>query len=481
MNLNKKVTTYDGTVALRVNCRYIRGQCYIKNKQCFFIDGQWNRVNNGKIIFDHETRNWIKKAQGVLRQGIVGFKTNGDIEFGYYTPNPLKNVTIGVTNLNNVQSGHDCISEEIALKLGLKESLIDGQFYQYDILNKEQVNVLNTKIVPQRNSTYRFPFEYGSERMIPEFTTVFNRYFIPQVPLKHVHRLKFLNKYKWGIEFETAKGTITERFLWPNGLIACRDGSITGFEYVTIPLQKKNGIEAIYNSTMLLNKYAEISYNNSLHIHIGNYPVTMKSVIAIYRLGTRIQKEIFSMFPAYYQDTSIFKGKSYCSPLVNISSSMANYEATFLKLYQQISGGYEFEGFNKAEHPMDRSGRHKWNINPRYKYLNIIPLLFGTKQTLEFRVHTPTFNAQKVIYWLFIVIAILEFAQKYRDDLISKSITIDTSLESIIISHYNNDADLVASLLNYIKLRKSWFKSGLDPDGRGEIQLDSTIDLERII
>ena len=317
--------------------------------------------------------------------------------------------------------------------------------------------------------------------MIPEFIKSFKQYFKPETQLVNAHRLKFLSKYKWGIEFETTKGTIPERFLWPNGLIACRDGSITGFEYVTIPLSGRTGIESIYNNTALLNKYAEISFNNSLHIHIGNYPINKKSIIALYRLGTKIQNEMFSMFPAYYKDTSIFKGKSYCAPLKNIGSSHSDYETTFLRLYSQISGGYDFGGFNKAEHPMDRSGRHKWNVNPRYKYMNIIPLIFGTKETVEFRVHTPTFDPQKVIYWLFILVAILEFAIKYQYELLGKIITVNTSLKKIIADYYESDPVLVTDLFDYIALRKSWFKNDRDADGRLEVKDDKAFSLRKIL
>lgn len=482
MNPNKLVTTYDGTTALRKDCNHIQGKLYIRNKQCFLVESKWNRINNGKIVFDHELKQWIKKSSiNILREGIVNLTPNGKVELGFYTPNPLKNVIIGNCEIDNVYRGTDCISEEIALKLGLEEAILDNNFYQTSLLTKDNLKVLNTKIVPQRNSTYRFPFEYSSDRMIPDFIPFFEKYFCPKVKLSNIKRLKFLEKYQWGVEFETSKGTIPERFLWPNGLIACRDGSITGFEYVTIPLKGKSGIEAIYNNSILLKKYTEISLNNALHIHIGNYPVNMKSVLAIYRLSTRIQNEIFSIFPSFYHNTSIFKGKSYCGPLPNISSSTETYKESFLKLYEKILQGDIFEGFNVSEHPMDASGRHKWNVNPRYKWLNIIPLVFGRKKTVEFRIHTPTLNAQKVIYWLFISVAILEFARKYQSQLIHKIISVNTSLESIITSCYNSDPYLTNLLLDYIKLRKSWFRNGKDADGRQEVILDDSFTIEPIV
>jgi hypothetical protein len=483
MNPNRIITTFDKTPAVRKNCKYIQGQFYIKDRQCFYIENQWNRINNGKIIFDYETTQWIKKSSALLREGIVEINKEGGekIIYGYYTPNPLKNIIVGANNFNGVPNGTDCISEEVATKLGLVEAIIDGRFYQNSELSAQDVEVLKTKIVPQRNSTYRFPFEYSSGRMIPEFIPTFQKHFSPITKLINTHRLKFLSKYTWGVEFETSKGTIPERFLWPNGLIACRDGSISGFEYVTIPLQGKKGIQAIYNSCALLQKYTAINANNALHIHVGNYPISMKSIIAIYRLGTRIQNEIYSMFPAYYHDTAIFKHKSYCGPLKNISSSLSDYKNVFYKLYEQISGGYPFEAFDGREHPMDRSGNHKWNINPRYKYLNIIPLIFGNKRTVEFRVHTPTANPNKVIYWLFILIAILEFARKHQNELIANRISIDTSLDYMITEHYSGDRTLASNLIEYIKLRKTWFAQEADPDGKREISADSTFNIDKII
>ena len=38
---------------------------------------------------------------------------------------------------------------------------------------------------------------------------------------------------------------------------------------------------------------------------------------------------------------------------------------------------------NIISHPSDPNGNQKWNIRPRYLLFNIIPLIFGNKQTIE--------------------------------------------------------------------------------------------------
>ena len=67
------VTTFDGSQAKRSDCRYIKGQFYIKNEHCFFIDGLWYRCTNNNIIYNHTTKRWVKYDRETIEFAAVKF------------------------------------------------------------------------------------------------------------------------------------------------------------------------------------------------------------------------------------------------------------------------------------------------------------------------------------------------------------------------------------------------------------------------
>lgn len=150
-----------------------------------------------------------------------------------------------------------------------------------------------------------------------------------------------------------------------SGLIPCRDGSIEGFEYATVPLSGETGIQAIRRACDLLNKYCSFSILESLHIHIGGFPKSEQYIAALYRLCWTIQREVYALFPYFYCDTSQFKRKSYCGPLYTVGLNKTSGEDIFDDIYTWLSGGEEFVKFTTKRHPLDRSGQHKWEVSPR--------------------------------------------------------------------------------------------------------------------
>jgi len=311
--------------------------------------------------------------------------------------------------------------------------------------------------------------------LIPEFTERFNKRFIGEKLLSDAS--KYLAGYTFGVEFETERGAIPEKYLIDSGLIACRDGSITGFEYATIPLSGDTGIQCLRNSCALLKKYCACSPNESLHIHVGGVKRTVRNIAAIYRLGLLIEKEIYSLFPYYYTNTSHFKKKGYCNPLYLAGIGDNLPRNIFLGIYNYLSGGNgRFHKFPTGTHPMDRSGQHKWEISPRYHWLNLIPIIWGSRGTVEFRCHTPSVTAGKVISWLFIVVAILKYATKNSLMLttVSQAELKKISLKTILSEMYPKN---ISSVLNeYISYRKEYYDEKNDSVGEMEIYSEESGD-----
>jgi hypothetical protein len=357
-NTNTKfVTTYNGEKALRENCKYIKGSYFIKNKQCFLINNNWYRITSDKIVFDYELNTWVIKASNNLIYGIIGLSHVDSIpKFGYFSANEKTNV-----NLFYQSQVYKVIKENILENNSLIAEGVNGIYY----FTTELVpNSFRQKIKPKKEDFYSFPFNYGSDPLIPEFSRSFISNFKGN-PLKS-NAYRFLSPYTFGVEFETERGAIPERHIINSGLIPCRDGSISGFEYTTIPLEGETGIQCIKNSCALLQKYCSCSANESLHIHIGGYNRRIKDIAALYKLGILIEEEIYSIFPYYYVNTGNFKRKGYCNPLYKVNIDTNNPRDIFLGIYNYLSGGgNRFTKFPTGTHPLDRSGQHKWDISPR--------------------------------------------------------------------------------------------------------------------
>jgi len=102
-------------------------------------------------------------------------------------------------------------------------------------------------------------------------------------------------------------------------------------------------------------------------------------------------------------------------------------------------------------------------------WLNFIPIIWGNRGTIEFRCHVPTVSAQKVINWLYICIAILEFAKKNIPLLVSQPFNEigEINLEMVLEKVYPSN---ICNILNkYISDRKKHYACKNDAIGETEI------------
>ncbi len=109
-----------------------------------------------------------------------------------------------------------------------------------------------------------------------------------------------------------------------------------------------------------------------------------------------------------------------------------------------------------------------------YKWASLIPLIFGNRGTVEFRIHTPTSNPDKITNWLFIIAAILSYAIDNKESLLKSRMPRNINLTNIIKNVYG-DNNLTKPLVEYINYRKKKFINELDSIGELEIANDSDI------
>jgi len=457
------VTTVSGKQLLRNKCRYINKEYYEIDVDCFFMpDSRWHRINNGKIEFDHEVKTYVLTEYNSLVYGIVGVDNSGEVKHGFFSPNRQKNIVL---------DEKICISEEILSGKNVTEELSTGYFYSNGLKDLAR---LKKKGIQNR---YSFPLDYSASFRLKSFIEAYEK-LKPENKVSVCKFSKELEGKSFGLEFETSNGFIPERYIYKCGLIPLKDGSLRHdnlepFEFTTIPLKNDEGISNLCDISELLKRYTEINKQCSLHIHIGGYKPSYEFIVGMHRLMLRIQDELYSMFPSNYRFTSQngFKAKDYCAPIKNIKIlKTGSPEENFMKIFNFYSAGMEeFRGFGERNHPMDRDQRHKWQIDLRYYLVNIIPFIWGNSGTIEWRLHPPTQNTDKIINWLFIVNGILKYVEKNAAELASFVDLRFTDLSKIMSSVYSKD--LSQRLIAYIEWRKAYMLT-IDPSGLKEIEKD---------
>ncbi len=134
------------------------------------------------------------------------------------------------------------------------------------------------------------------------------------------------------------------------------------------------------------------------------------------------------------------------------------------KIFYWLSQNMNGSGYNPGAECNRKQQTHpvsqKWNRKNRYHWVNLMNSMFSERNTIEFRLHTPTVNSQKTINWLFICNAIVRYAiLNSRTILMSnKKISLDDVME-----YYGNtfrvpQADFLSRYLKaYIQERKEYF------------------------
>ena len=456
------VTTFDGTTAFRKDCRFIKGEHYVKNKQCFLVNGTWYRINSGMVTYDYETKAWvIIKENPLLIKGVVSFdRETRRATMGYYTTNPYKNVTLALTDGATMS----CFDYSIIPLDLFQEDKMSGIFIHKDC---PQLPISMRRTVVFANHGYPFTPQYCLKHYEDDFRKRFEegaerRVFL-NPSLKVSEYAGSLGEMTFGIEFETATGKIPNYKIMESGLVPLRDGSITGIEFATVVLKGKRGVRMIEDICKNLTDYTTISPNESLHLHIGGFASDKKMIGILYTLCCILEKDVYSIFPSYYAKTSLFKPKQkdYNMPLRR-ELVTASPEETFANIAYYLGAGKKYAGFG-ANHPSDPNGDHKWGINERYHWVNFIPTLFGNSKTVEFRCHIPTTDAVKVINWLYICAAIIKFAKIISDSNADMSTITSYDLTKVIDRVYSGK--LADHLKTYIADRKA---NRLADDAKGD-------------
>lgn len=233
-------------------------------------------------------------------------------------------------------------------------------------------------------------------------------------------------KYTFGAEFETSAGYIPEDVCFRDGLIPLRDGSITGLEYSTVVLSGNKGFGLLEQQLKTLKEYTIFDKECSLHFHFGGFPLDTQAIYNLYKLCKKLEPEIQQLVPRLTFKSGQYKasGKDYCKLL---PGDVRN----FTDIYEKFVGK-RYEGSLTEPHPSDESRERKWNITTRYYWVNFINIMcYKVNKTIEFRLLRPSYNFEKITFWLYLFNAILMKAETMGDKNEFDNININSIIAEI--------------------------------------------------
>jgi hypothetical protein len=314
-----------------------------------------------------------------------------------------------------------------------KDSIIKG-------INK-YVEKLISKDIQDLKNNYGFPYN------ISDMGDVYKKLYSSSsktIPNSEHEKIASYLNYSFGVEIETQSGIVPLNTLLRNDFVILKDGSIKGYEFTSLPLKGADGLAKLQTFCTALNPVAKIDEFCSLHIHLGGFKATPESIVALYKTVYQVQQELFDFVPNYKRSAQYFAKKQdykdHCKPL----KSLGIYGMKDVgEMYDAI---FDFVTHKDNGQMLEAQ---KWNQFPRYHHLNLLNLFSKKNGTIEFRLHEPTTNYQKILSWLLIVNAITSYSSKYQDDIIADKIKI--GLKDVITDIYPNR---IGSYINsYIKSR----------------------------
>jgi hypothetical protein len=453
------VVTFGGNTVVRDKAVRISGQYYEKHKECVYLPplanekskSNWFRLDHPSISYNYDTKSYDKitrmRANGLV-EGFIDTHTKA-----FFTLNALKHPVLFSDSKSTIPVY--ALTKQIAIDLGYIEDIATGKYYDKANLSKNDIRVITTK----RKVDYRdLSLNYHANNNNSSYVKILaahNEYLKIIEPTHESLRIaEMLNNLSWGVEFETSNGTVPTGIISNLGLVPLRDGSVSGFEFTTVPLSGAKGLTVMKDMCEELTNRCCINLSCSLHVHLGNIPRERKHALAFIKLGYLIQDDVFNMVPSYKKDPRnrveelANKEKDYCKKLpsfkfftTNIDTSNSDtvytkFQEVFKFLNQSNNDGAsiqnvenDYYNFDTRRSPIEA----KWNQYGRYYWLSIFPYVFNNSGTVEMRLHQPTLNFHKTINWLLINAAIINYVIYNTDKILKKDFTI--TLNDIVSSY----------------------------------------------
>lgn len=452
-----RVKTYDGTLAERKDVRRIKGE-YYKHSDIITIDSVRYRCTNSRVV-RHVVTNNLHDANSIRSSAIKGVKIvigrKGDILYEKLLMDSLIDYPIRLFYHNEGMKSV-FVSVKAITEMKKHNYLHRNDFTgAYWVQEPDASPGIIEHFIELANEYQGFMYERLQYSMFKNLKFFENHKYTPMSKLGLDHHMSGMT---FGAEFETSSGKVAHNKLLDLGIAPLRDGSISGYEFTTIPLTSIDHLKDIIDE---LNGTCKITFKDSLHFHIGGVPRSTEFLLKIFKLSQKLQNEFYAMVPKYkLKDEHHIKRReqNYTNklPTLDILNPLA-----INRIVKFLSDGTESSNsITPRPHPNDPSGEHKWQLRNRYTCINFVNYIYGTTGTVEFRLHQGTVNAYKAIYWLLINVALIKYADAHSVEEIQNN-RIDLSL--VLNDVYSGEPGVIQALTAYVSDATTYFKN-YDPD-----------------
>jgi hypothetical protein len=375
----------------------------------------------------------------IIKDGIIQ-----SFEYGYLS---IPKASVKIIDKNGLD--YESIEEE-AIKAGCFENYKNGIFFTCEETNNafkskdytpNKSFTKGTDIIKRMCKTKKDLIKYGIYS--PSYLLTQNK------------------KYTFGVEIETFMGYVPDHTICKLNAFVTKDGSIVdnkgnkslpdgnyvGREFVTGVLTGDSGMMHLQEICNELSKRTSVNKSCGLHIHVGSVDFSDEFLVLSYKLGFKLQNEIYKMLPK-----SRLKNE-YCKLLPdlnlnypkNLTSEEYKLETNLLfkKLFSYYCDGQEPSSMynRKTSHPRGNNmGYDRSSL--RYSWLNLAPCLFNLRNvkddngniqsyTIEFRNHSGTLNFFKIKNWILICFAFVNYIENNKFKIINDDkITIEDLINS---------------------------------------------------
>lgn len=356
-------------------------------------------IQRGERILNHSNMEVITAEIGNTRRlafGVVEMSSNGDEPIlGYFNSNPLENVIY--MNKNGIKM----------LAMSLK-TLGERAYFSkmYGVYVTSDIKGYKSQELRDVKGSGSFPYQVS--RLYESHANLNNFNIGPKLDSVYNEKYKSLLNYTFGLEYETTSGYIPQEECYRTGLVPLRDGSISGVEYASIILSNEDGLERVKNHLSLLKEYTSFNTDCSYHIHMGGFPLNTKAIYILYTVWGLLEYELKEILPKFAFETDRFKSsrKSYCKVNPGVFRD-------FGELYRYLTEGHSaYSGVLNKPHPSNEDQSAKWRIRERYWAQNLIGMCFyKSPKTVEYRMLAPSYNENKIIFWIYLFNAIMLYSE----------------------------------------------------------------------
>lgn len=457
--MSQKVVTIKNDEQPKESCRKIGKNFYLMNRDVFEIDGKWVRepltfVDNydGKRKLRSEHEYSVVYNNLTERQAVTTTKT-----IDIYTRVGVQKVCASALKVANV------IPAWFA-----ENTFVDKNYKSVHPIRKPSIKYYGINDNPNTSRLIESKKEESND---------FNN-------IK-----KQLQELTFGFEIETSNGEILEKVANDFKFVRLYDGSISGHEFVSIPLKVEN-FDYVKQFCNLLGKACSKNMFCSTHIHVGGIPFSTENFTSIFSLFKRLEHEIHALVPPYKKSVQYFVAKrnnglgeikDHCKYLpdhldlafgAKNPSSFTQQAATYFAGGNRIGVG----GLGTDRYRNLFEGR-KWNMN-RYFFVNFVNYLFKEGGTIEFRLLESTFSFDNILYWLLLNVAITKYAIKEQKRVFDRKEKI--TLEDCVNGIYSNEiAEKVISWMHFRRTKYSNYLNSMD-DFSGEIHFSNEQDISEV-